>query len=63
MNSIVSLIIGVIAIMNVVYSFWKVSSSQSIFGIEMNSWIYRLIWSALAVLFIYDYYKKTKKLK
>ena len=63
MNSIVSLIIGVIAIMNVVYSFWKVSSSQSILGIEMNSWIYRLIWSALAVLFLYDYYKKTKKLK
>jgi len=60
MKSIISLIIGIIAIINVVYSFWKVSSSQSIFGIEMNVWVYRLIWSAIAVLFLYDYYKKTK---
>jgi len=60
MNSIVSLIIGIVAIINVVYSFWKVSSSQAIFGIEMNVWIYRLIWSVIAILFLYDYYKKTK---
>ncbi len=60
MKSIISLIIGVIAVINVVYSFWKISSSQAIFGIEMNNWIYRLVWSAIAVIFLYDYYKKTK---
>ncbi|HBK72351.1 MAG TPA: hypothetical protein DDZ39_11975 [Flavobacteriaceae bacterium] len=59
MNKIIPLIIGLIAIVNVLYSF-KGSGTQAIFGIEMNVWIYRLIWSVLAVLFLYDYYKKSK---
>ncbi len=58
MKKIISLIIGIMAIAMVVYSFWNNSTTESIFGIETNIWIYRLFWSIIAIILLYDYYKK-----
>ena len=61
MNKTVTLIIGIIAAINVIYSFFGNSNSEQIFGFEMNIWIYRLIWSILAIIILYDYKKKSEK--
>jgi hypothetical protein len=61
MSKTISLIIGMMAVATVVYSFFGNSLSGQIFGIEMNIWVYRLIWSVLAVLTISDYFNKKKK--
>ena len=58
MNKTVSLIIGIYAISNIVYSFWNNSTTENMFGIEMNIWIYRLIWSVIATILLYGYYKQ-----
>lgn len=58
MNKTVSLIIGILALLNVVDSFWTNSTTQTMFRIEMNIWIYRLIWTAIASVLLYDYIKK-----
>ena len=63
MNKTVTLIIGILAVVNVIYSFFGNSDSEQIFGIEMNIWIYRLIWSVLAIGVFYDYNKKIKSEK
>ena len=58
MNKIISLIIGIMAILNIIDSFWSNPSTETMFSIEMNIWIYRLIWSIIAIILLYDYYKK-----
>ncbi len=58
MNKTVSLVIGILAVINVAYSFSSNSDTQSIFGFEMNIWVYRLIWSFMAIVILYGYYKK-----
>ena len=60
MNKTVTLIVGLIAVAYVIYSFFGNSESQQIFGFEMNIWIYRLIWSLLALGIFYSYSKKMK---
>ncbi len=60
MNKIISLIIGIMATVNVIDSFWSDSTTETIFRIEMNIWIFRLIWSVIAIILFYDYYKKRK---
>lgn len=58
MKNIWSIIIGILAIINIIYSFWNATTIESIFGIEMNIWVYRLIWSVITIASLYDYYKK-----
>ena len=59
MNKIASIIFGIIAIGNVIYSFWKYSDSTEFFGFEINVWIYRIFWSLIAVnMFSNKFYKK-----
>lgn len=60
MSKTISLIVGFLAIGTVVYSFLGSSDTGRIFGIEMNIWIYRLIWSAFAVYMFYDFSIKKK---
>mgnify|MGYP007105800272 CR=1 FL=1 len=60
MSKIVNVIIVIIAVANVVYSFWKYSDSISFFGFEVNIWVYRLFWSLIAIGIFYDYSKKKK---
>ena len=59
MNKIASILFGIIAIENVIYSFWKYSDSTEFFGFEINVWIYRIFWSLIAVnMFSNKFYKK-----
>jgi len=60
MSKTITLIVGILAVANVIYSFFGNSESDQIFGFEMNIWIYRLIWSLLALGIFYDYTKKNK---
>ncbi|QFZ55619.1 hypothetical protein FEZ18_12800 [Oceanihabitans sp. IOP_32] len=63
MKKSISLILGVIAMVNVFYTFNNNSETGEIFGFEMNIWVYRLIWSTLAVGIFYDYSKKKSTTK
>ncbi len=63
MKGKLSLIIGILAIANVVYSFFSNSNHSSIFGMELNIWVYRLIWSFLAVSILYKYFEDNKAKK
>ncbi len=60
MSKIINVIIVIIAVGNVVYSFWNYSDSTSFFGFEINVWVYRLFWSLIAAGIFYDYIKKKK---
>ena len=60
MNKIASIIFGIIAIGNVIYSFWKYSDSTEFFGFEVNVWIYRIFWSLIAIYMFYDKFNKKK---
>lgn len=59
MNKIIILIVAIVAIANVIYSFFGNQESISVFGFEINLWIYRLFWGVIAVLLLYDYFKKS----
>ena len=63
MNKIASILIGIIAIGNVIYSFWKYSDSTDFFGFEVNVWIYRIFWSLIAIGMFYDKFNKKKVIK
>ena len=60
MNKIASILIGIIAIGNVIYSFWKYSDSTEFLGFEVNVWIYRIFWSLIAIYMFYDKFNKKK---
>lgn len=60
MNRTILLLVGIIAVSNVVYSFFVNSLKASFFAFEINIWVYRLIWSLLAVGILYSYAKKKK---
>ncbi|MEP2056512.1 MAG: hypothetical protein ABJJ05_01815 [Maribacter litoralis] len=55
-------IIGmVIAIIEIAYSFVSTSETGQFFGIDMNIWIFRLIWVALFGVVFNGYLKESKK--
>ena len=55
-------IIGmVIAIIEIAYSFVSNSETGQSFGIDMNIWIFRLIWVALFGVVFNGYLKESKK--
>ena len=60
MNKIASIIFGIIAIGNVIYSFWEYSDSTEFFGYEVNVWIYRIFWSLIAIYMFHDKFNKKK---
>jgi len=60
MNKNLTIIGVILCLSNVVYSFFGNSESDQVFGIEMNIWIYRLIWTVFAAGIFYEYYKKNK---
>lgn len=60
MNRTLLLIIGILASMNVVYSFFGNLTSEKMFGFEINIWIYRLIWTVISVIIFNDYFKRKK---
>ena len=60
MSKTITLIIGVLAIANVIYSFFGNSETVNMFGFDLNIWGYRLLWTLLAIGIFYDYLKKKK---
>ncbi len=60
MNKLISILIGLIAISNIIYSFWKNPESETLFFIDMNTWIYRIIWVLILIGISYDFFKKNK---
>ncbi len=63
MNKYVSLILSVIIIADVVMSFVNDKGVENVFGIEMNVWVYRFLWSGLAFLLAKSFVKEIKKEK
>ncbi|MFD0799026.1 hypothetical protein ACFQZJ_16250 [Maribacter chungangensis] len=61
MKKYISLVIGILAIINIAYGFANDQQSGSIFGIEMNIWAYRSVWAVIAIISFTDFYKATKK--
>ena len=60
MNKTLNLIIGIIAVANVIYSFWGNQESASIFGFSINIWLYRAIWVFIAAVSLNSYYRARK---
>ncbi len=58
MSRILILVVGLVAATNVIESFIRNVETEHMFGIEMNIWIYRIIWSLIAIWIFYDYSKK-----
>jgi len=58
MNKLTSILVGLLAISNIIYSFWKNPESEHLFFFEMNTWIYRLFWILLTVVIIYNLFNK-----
>ncbi|MFT5761556.1 MAG: hypothetical protein ACI8WA_000671, partial [Polaribacter sp.] len=48
MKKYVSLILASIIIIDVIVSFVKDKGVENVFGIEMDIWVYRFLWSLLA---------------
>ncbi len=58
----VSLILGILAIANVMYTFMEnTAATAGIFGFEVPISVYRLFWGILAIWCLYDFYRKSKK--
>ena len=61
MKKYISLIVVVLAGINLVSGFINNQESASIFHVEMNIWLYRGIWVLIGVISFLDFYKATKK--
>ena len=61
MNKYVNLILSVIIIADVVMSFVNDKAVESVFGIEMNVWVYRFLWITLALLLAKSFIKQIRK--
>lgn len=56
-----NLIVGIFAVLTIIYSFFSTESTTNIFMFEVNIWIYRLVWAIIAAGCFYDHFKKTNK--
>ncbi len=50
MKKYVGLILAIIIVIDVVVSFVSEREVENVFGIELNVWLYRFLWSGLAFL-------------
>ena len=55
MRKYLYLILGIVSVLNVVYSFFSEATQGDFFGIEVNIWVYRLIWFLLIGYFFKTY--------
>ena len=54
-------LIGVgIAVINILFSFFDDATRASIFSIEMDIWVYRLVWLVLAGFMFFSYLQRSK---
>ncbi len=53
-----NLVFGFLALINVIYTFFSDAQTGRLFGMDINIWLYRLIWLALALAFFNSYRKR-----
>jgi hypothetical protein len=56
-----NLIVGILSLITVIYSFFGKVSEANILMFEVNIWVYRLFWTVLTVGCFYDYSKEKKR--
>ncbi|MDP5060558.1 hypothetical protein QSV08_16485 [Maribacter sp. BPC-D8] len=61
MRKILSIVGMVIAIIEIAYSFVGDSDTGQFFGIDMNIWVFRLLWLALFGVVFNGFLKESKK--
>ena len=63
MKKYLSLILAVIVGLDVFMSFVRNQDTENVFGIEINVWVYRFLWSGLAFLLAKVFVQELKKEK
>ncbi|WP_435133186.1 hypothetical protein [Formosa sp. A9] len=63
MNKNISILMGLLAVFSVVFSFFGDLTSANLLGYDINIWTYRIIWSLLALFVLYPHYKRWKATK
>ncbi|MBD0777983.1 hypothetical protein HPE56_09270 [Maribacter sp. ANRC-HE7] len=61
MKKYLSLIMGILALGAVIYSFIGNAPTSKIIGMEVNIWVYRLFWCILAIGLLSGYWKMKNK--
>jgi hypothetical protein len=61
MKKYVGLILSVIIAIDVLMSFVNDKEVENVFGVEMNVWLYRFLWSLLAFLLAKGFVKGLKE--
>lgn len=56
-----NLAFGILGIIIVTNTFLKDLTVKKVFGFEINIWIYRAIWTLIAISSLYDFYIKRKE--
>lgn len=54
------LILTILAVVNVVYTFFSGAAHGDFFGFKVDIWIYRLVWALFAALFFKTYFNLRK---
>ena len=60
---IVNIIAGIIALISIIESFINPDSKHEILSIEMNIWLFRIIWLTILIGVSNSFYKSLKKEK
>ncbi len=62
MKKNINVLVWIMALTLLIYSFIKNPSFESLFGFEINIWFYRLFWGIIAIFsIIYHYKTKVRK--
>lgn len=61
MKKYLSLILAIIVGLDVFMSFVRNQDTENVFGIEINVWVYRFLWSGLAFLLARGFLQELKK--
>lgn len=54
------LILTILSVMNVGYTFFSDAASGDFFGFQVDIWVYRLVWILFAALFFKIYFNLRK---
>ncbi len=61
MKKYIGIILAVIILIDVIMSFVNEKDVENVFGIDVNVWVYRFLWSLLAFLLARSFVQGMKK--
>ncbi len=61
MKKYIGIILAVIILIDVIMSFVNGKDVENVFGIDVNVWVYRFLWSLLAFLLARSFVQGMKK--